>query len=159
MHNKYNKKKDNRLRTSLECPKDYFVQRVTNGRHTSFLLFNKPSFSFLAYLRRRARERSYPSGLIPLLVEFVFLWLLVVLFLCVLLVLFSPLVLYLFSCLLINTRRCIHFDFCMIISYLVSVPLFKSYRGLVHNCTDILVSRWVFLYFRLFCIESFDFRS
>ena len=43
---------------------------------------------------------------------------------------------YLFFCLLINARRYIHFGFHMITSYLVSVPLLKGRRGLVHNCSN-----------------------
>ena len=43
--------------------------------------------------------------------------------------------LYLFSSLLINARWYTHFVFRMITSYLVSVPLFKGHRGLVHSCS------------------------
>ena len=92
-----------------------------------------------------------------------FLWLLIVMFLCVLLALFSPLVLYQFFCLLINMRRCIHFDFYMITSYLVSVPLFKG-LGIWYTVVclfvsniDILVSRWVFLHFRFFVLSPLVF--
>ena len=44
--------------------------------------------------------------------------------------------LYLLFCLLINARWYIHFGFHMITSYLVSVPLLKGRRGLVHNCSN-----------------------
>ena len=72
--------------------------------------------------------------------------------------------LYLFSCLLNNAPWCIYFVFHIISSYLVPVPLFKGHRGLLYrsvrlfiNNTDIPVSRWIFLHFWLFCIESFVF--
>ena len=57
--------------------------------------------------------------------------------------------LYQFSCLLINARRYIHFGFHIITSYLVSVPLFKGDRGVLHNCSSIIqiyVLRQIYLF-------------
>ena len=80
---------------------------------------------------------------------------------CVLFVVFP--FLYLFSCLLINTRRCIHFDFYMITSYLVPVPFFKCHgvwyttvRLFVNN-TNVPVSKWIFLHFLYFVLSPFVF--
>ena len=70
---------------------------------------------------------------------------------------------YMFSCLLINTRRCIHFDFYMITSYLVPVPFFKCHgvwyttvRLFVNN-TNVPVSKWIFLHFLYFVLSPFVF--
>ena len=63
---------------------------------------------------------------------------------------------YLFSCLLINARRYIRFGFHIITLYLVTVPLFKGHRGLVHNCSFCLVITQVYL-FRYGCFCIFDY--
>ena len=52
--------------------------------------------------------------------------------------------LYLFSCLLINAHWYIHFGFHIISLYLVSVPLFKGHRVLVHNCSFVCLQIYLF---------------
>ena len=60
--------------------------------------------------------------------------------------------LYQFSCLLINARRYIHFGFHIITSYLVSVPLFKGDRGVLHNCSSIIQ---IYLFWdKYICLET-----
>ena len=62
------------------------------------------------------------------------------------------------NCLLINACWYIHFGLQITSSYLLFVPLFKDHRSLVYDCSlACSVSRWVFLHFQLFCIESVGF--